>query len=122
MSVSWISDDSIFASVLTHLSYPRQRSQISMSMTFLILSQESSLGVDLDSHIGFCIVAMQRCAGDLGLELRSGDSLPGSCMRVRLSRADSKTIKTNSYWASWKLAGLPGAEAKTVPGNIDRLE
>jgi hypothetical protein len=91
-----------------------------MSMTFLILSQASSLCVDFDSHIGFCIVAMQGAQATLGLELRSGDSLPGSCMQMRLSRAGSKTIKTNSYWASWKLPGLSGAGAKTVPGNIDR--
>jgi len=32
-----------------------------------IVQGAAELGVDLDEHIGFCIVAMQRRAGDLGL-------------------------------------------------------
>jgi hypothetical protein len=38
-----------------------------------IVQGAAELGVDLDAHISFCIEAMQRRAGDLGLELRSGD-------------------------------------------------
>ena len=38
-----------------------------------IVQGAAELGVDLDAHIGFCIEAMKRRAGDLGLELPSGD-------------------------------------------------
>ena len=38
-----------------------------------IIQGAAELGVNLDAHIGFCIEAMKRRAGDLGLELPSGD-------------------------------------------------
>lgn len=68
-----------------------------------IVQVVAELFVDLDAHISFCIEAMKRRAGDLELGLRSGDQIPGSCMRVTPLAQALKLSKQIAKFFLWNL-------------------